>query len=114
MTSSTPVAVALGEVRVSDGDGVSRRIDVRYGTRLMPSLKSADVGVVGMCGGHAACGTCHVYVTDSRTIELPEPGEDELDMLDELTSRRPNSRLACQIVFTPELDGLELAVAPHD
>ena len=25
---------------------------------------------------------------------------------------RPNSRLACQILWTPELDGLEVTLAP--
>lgn len=67
-----------------------------------------------MCGGNAACGTCHIYVEDPWLSALDAPGEDELYMLDELESRQPRSRLACQIVFTPKLDGIELTVAPHD
>ncbi len=114
MTSTAPVTTSVGAVRVRTGDGEERVVDVRYGTRLMMTLKSAGVGVIGMCGGLAACGTCHVYVSDPRGADLPERSEDELDMLDELSSRRDCSRLSCQITLTPELDGLELEIAPHD
>ncbi|MYS80734.1 2Fe-2S iron-sulfur cluster-binding protein [Embleya scabrispora] len=103
-----------GQAHVTAADGNTRTVPVRYGVKLMPELRSARVGVVGMCGGNAACGTCHVYVSPSWLGALKAPGTDEADMLDELESRSPQSRLACQIAFGPELDGIELAVAPHD
>ena len=63
--------------------------------------------IVAECGGQAACATCHVYV--DRHSGLPARNEMEEDML-EMTAepRRDTSRLACQIVMTAELDGLEV------
>ncbi|MFF3127365.1 2Fe-2S iron-sulfur cluster-binding protein [Streptomyces sp. NPDC057908] len=103
-----------GTAQVTAADGSRRAVPVRHGVRLMPDLRSARVGVVGMCGGNAACGTCHVYVDEAWRAALDAPDGDELYMLDELESRTPASRLACQIVFRPSLDGIELSVAPHD
>jgi 2Fe-2S ferredoxin len=38
---------------------------------------------------------------------LPAPNEAELEMLENVAAeRRPNSRLACQIKVTAQLDGL--------
>lgn len=111
MTSTT---TAVGEVRVTAKDGSTHVVPVRYGARLMPALKAANIGVIGMCGGHAACGTCHVYVSGRGSAALGEPDLDEQDMLDELDSSRAESRLACQIVFDSTVEGLALTVAPHD
>jgi len=37
----------------------------------------------GACGGSAACSTCHVIVVDDAMYErIPEPEDDENDMLD--------------------------------
>lgn len=110
----SPTTTAVGEVRVTAKDGSTHVVPVRYGARLMPALKAANIGVVGMCGGHAACGTCHVYVSGAGSDQLGEPDLDEQDMLDELDSRRAESRLACQIVVDESVVGLTFTVAPHD
>ena len=62
------------------------------------------------CSGVMACSTCHVYVAPEWFSRVGEPCEAELDMLDLAHEPRENSRLGCQLVFTPELDGLELEV----
>jgi len=36
-----------------------------------------------------------------------------VDMLDMAVAVEPNSRLSCQVVCTPELDGIRLTVAPE-
>jgi 2Fe-2S ferredoxin len=46
--------------------------------------------------------------------KLPAPMSDETDMLGDLASRRPNSRLSCQIVLNDSLSGLKLTVAPEE
>ncbi|GGT65939.1 2Fe-2S iron-sulfur cluster-binding protein [Streptomyces atratus] len=102
-----------GRVLVTGADGSRTELAVRSGARLMPSLKAAELGVLGLCGGNAACGTCHVYVDAPWHDRLPAPDADEADMLDDLDSRRIDSRLACQLRFTEQLDGLGLTVAPH-
>jgi len=62
------------------------------------------------CSGVMACSTCHVYVAPEWFSRVGEPCEAELDMLDLAHEPRENSRLGCQLVFTPDLDGLELEV----
>lgn len=48
---------------------------------------------LGACEASLACSTCHVYVDDSYTDLLPEPVEEEEDMLDLAVFLRDNSRL---------------------
>ena len=49
------------------------------------------------CGGVCACSTCHVIVRGGEA-SIPEPSEDEEDMLDGAPGLELNSRLACQAV----------------
>ena len=70
-------------------------------------------GIFGDCGGGCACATCHVYVEGDWFEKVGPPDDIEFAMLDMVTDvLRDNSRLGCQIKMTPELDGIEVAVAP--
>lgn len=76
-------------------------------------MKAAvDAGIQGIdadCGGTLTCATCHVMVDAPWADRLPAPVADEFDMLDFAASPpEPGSRLSCQIVITPELDGLQV------
>jgi 2Fe-2S ferredoxin len=46
--------------------------------------------------------------------KLAERSEDEEAMLSEAFHVKDNSRLGCQILLTPELDGLEIILAPEE
>jgi 2Fe-2S ferredoxin len=50
----------------------------------------------------------------SEDIELPDPSDDEEDMLDSAFFVEDNSRLGCQIYVTNEMDGLKVKLAPED
>ena len=39
---------------------------------------------------------------------------DERELLSELTHYQDNSRLSCQLEFTPELGGLRVRIAPDE
>lgn len=97
---------------VNGRDGSRQELDGKKGQALMWQVRPLKVGIVGLCNGNAACGTCHVYVNPEWVDSLEEPDEYEAEMLDELEQRRKNSRLSCQIEYQPELDGLEITVAP--
>ncbi len=101
----------MPQVTFIQPDGARRDVQVEPGQSLMRAAMSHDVeGIVAECGGSAMCATCHVYVVDglSRT---PSPAEEELDMLDcVIAERRPTSRLSCQLIMAPALDGLVLEV----
>ncbi len=100
---------------ITDADGETRTIsDAATGISLMEVSKQNGVtGVLGNCGGGAACGTCHVYVDADWLDRLPAPDSIEEDMLEILEdTRRDTSRLGCQIKLADALDGLTVTVAP--
>ena len=90
-------------------DGASTTVDVADGVSLMEgALQNGISGIDGDCGGNAACATCHVYVAEGwgdRTGSISELEEAMLDLAD---GRKANSRLACQIKASADLDGLVL------
>ncbi|MEM6967666.1 MAG: 2Fe-2S iron-sulfur cluster-binding protein [Bacteroidota bacterium] len=77
---------------------------------LMELCKAYELPVEGTCGGMALCASCHCYVNSEH--ELPTPSDDEEDMLDQAFFVEDNSRLACQIRLTDELEGLVVKLAP--
>ena len=101
-------------VRVIDRDGVEREVSAPSGSVLMEPLRDMENGVAAICGGMCSCATCHVYVDEEWVAKLPAPMSDEGDMLGDLTSRRENSRLSCQIVLNDTLAGLKVQIAPEE
>ena len=77
---------------------------------LMELCKAYELPVEGTCGGMALCSTCHCYVQSDH--ELPEPTDDEEDMLDQAFFVEENSRLGCQIKLSDHIDGLIVKLAP--
>ena len=64
------------------------------------------------CGGVCVCSTCHVRIPARWQELLPPPSAEELAKLDEIPGADDTSRLACQLMMTNELDGLEVEVQP--
>lgn len=98
-------------------DGVEKQIaDAEPGESLMELAKANGVeGIIGDCGGGCACATCHVYVDPQWQGIVGPPDEIEemtLDMVSDI--HESNSRLCCQIMVRPELDGLRVTVAPAE
>ncbi|GIV26873.1 MAG: ferredoxin [Bacteroidia bacterium] len=75
------------------------------GLNLMEFLKANGYPILATCGGMALCATCHIEIIENYD-QLPEPSNDEWNMLDTLPQIYPTSRLACQIKLnenTPDL-----------
>ena len=64
------------------------------------------------CGGVCVCATCHVRIPQVWQHLLPPPSDEELAKLDEIPGADDTSRLACQLMMTDELDGLEVELQP--
>ena len=79
---------------------------------VIRSYELAEEGTIGVCGGMAMCASCQVYIVDGSD-KLTEIGAEEDAMLSEAFHVQDNSRLGCQIHITPEVDGLEVAIAPY-
>jgi ferredoxin len=82
----------------------------KAGDSLLDVGQAAGMPLEGTCEGQMACSTCHVIVARDWFAKLPRASEDEEDMLDLAAGVRPTSRLSCQIVLGPELDGIEVAI----
>jgi 2Fe-2S ferredoxin len=70
-------------------------------------------GILALCGGACACGTCHVYVDAAWLPMLGAREEMEEGTLESAWQPRDNSRLSCQIHVTANLEGLEVRVPQH-
>lgn len=91
--------------------GAQDAVDAEDGMTVMEAAKQNDVaGIEAECGGSCACATCHVYVDAAWRDKVGSPQNMEEDMLDFAFDVREESRLACQIRITPELDGLIVRV----
>ena len=101
-------------LRVIDRDGREHEVEAKTGLKVMEILRELDYGVAAICGGMCSCATCHVYVDPEWQARLPAPMSDERELLTELSHTQDNSRLSCQVEFTPELDGLRVTIAPDE
>ena len=99
-------------IHVTDHDGTRHELHALPGWRVMEIIRDWELPIRAECGGACACATCHVYV-DSRWLDrLPAKTDEESDQLELLADRRFNSRLACQVLMSDELDGLDVIIAP--
>lgn len=88
-------------------DGKERReVDAPVGLSVLEIAHKHGIDIEGACEGSMACSTCHVIVDPAWYDKLKPASEEEEDMLDLAFGLTKTSRLGCQIVMTPELDGL--------
>ncbi|GJN00669.1 hypothetical protein PR202_ga17865 [Eleusine coracana subsp. coracana] len=92
-------------------DGSEQTISVPVGMSMLEAAHENDIELEGACEGSLACSTCHVIVMDVNYYnKLEEPTDEENDMLDLAFGLTETSRLGCQVIAKPELDGLRLAL----
>ncbi|KAI1183686.1 adrenodoxin-like protein, mitochondrial precursor [Nemania serpens] len=92
-----------------DKEDKEHKLAVSAGDNLLDIAQAHDLEMEGACGGSCACSTCHVIVLDDAYYDrMPEPEDDENDMLDLAFGLTETSRLGCQVVMTKELDGLRV------
>jgi 2Fe-2S ferredoxin len=88
-------------------DGKERHeVDAPLGLSVLEVAHKHGFDLEGACEGSMACSTCHVIVDPAWYPKLKPAAEEEEDMLDLAFGLTKTSRLGCQIVITPELDGL--------
>ena len=105
------------KMKITDRDGVLHEVDAPtdMNMNLMEVVRSYELapeGTIGICGGMAMCASCQCYVKSDH--DLPEKSDDEEAMLAEAFFVEDNSRLGCQLHITPELEGLEVELAPEE
>jgi 2Fe-2S ferredoxin len=95
-----------------DPTQAEQSLQVEPGQSLMQAAVDANLpGIQADCGGLLTCATCHVVVQGDWQSKLPAMSSDEDGMLAfTAQTREAGSRLSCQIMLTPELDGLQVTL----
>ncbi|KAG2736108.1 hypothetical protein G9P44_000198 [Scheffersomyces stipitis] len=91
-------------------DGSQFTYEVAEGDNILDIAQAYNLDMEGACGGSCACSTCHIIVDPEFYDEIPEPDDDENDMLDLAFGLTETSRLGCQVKMTKELDGIRVAL----
>ena len=65
-----------------NANGEETDVDACVGDNVLVVAHKNDVDLEGACECSIACSTCHVILDDEVFDELPEPSEEEEDMLD--------------------------------
>jgi 2Fe-2S ferredoxin len=101
-------------IRFIDAAGEERVAQGSPGDSLMTAAVDHRIpGILAECGGFCACATCHVYVPPEWMAKLPAPDSNEAGLLTGAIEPTCESRLACQITLTDELDGLTVRLPVH-
>jgi len=102
--------IAMARIIYREANGTEHVREVAEGTSVMRGALATGVpGIQAECGGAAACATCQVRVDPDWFYRLPAPQDLESSMLDE-EDLEARVRLSCQIVVTPELEGMIVEV----
>lgn len=104
-------------LNITDRNGIVHQVSAPtdMNMTLMEVIRShelAEEGTLGICGGMAMCASCQCYITSHHP--LPSKSEEEDAMLAEAFFVKDNSRLACQIPITQNLEGLSATLAPEE
>jgi 2Fe-2S ferredoxin len=100
---------------ITTRQGEQHTITATTGRSLMEEIRNAGFDEMqALCGGCAACCTCHVFVDRGQIGNLPPMEEQEDELLASSDARTECSRLACQIPVTDALEGLCVTIAPDE
>ena len=91
-------------------DGKEKIIEAENGLSLLEVAHNNDIDLEGACEGSLACSTCHVVLEKGFFDGLPEPSEEEEDMLDLAFGLTHTSRLGCQIIIDDKLEGMKVKI----
>lgn len=92
-------------------DGSATTVEAPMGVSLLEVAHDNDVDLEGACEGSLACSTCHVIVEDPDVFDrIPEADDDENDMLDLAFGLTDTSRLGCQVMTSPDIDGIVVRI----
>ena len=101
----------MGTITFISATGERTEVEATTGESVMRIALNAGVdGLVAECGGCLSCATCHCYVEGGWNDRVPSASEEEQVMVECAIDVRDNSRLSCQLIYTDDLDGLEIGI----
>ncbi|XP_058238640.1 ferredoxin 1b [Hemibagrus wyckioides] len=72
--------------------------------------KNLQIDGFGACEGTLACSTCHLLFEESVYERLEPMADEEMDMLDLAYGLTKTSRLGCQVIVAPWMNGMMVRV----
>lgn len=110
-STADPNAEKITVTFYDEKDKSETTVRVPLGENLLEAAHANNVDLEGACEGSLACSTCHVIIEDQGVYDsLPEPDDDENDMLDLAFGLTETSRLGCQVLATKAMDGLRVRI----
>ncbi|XP_050164777.1 ferredoxin-2, mitochondrial [Myiozetetes cayanensis] len=103
-----PEAAPVNVVFV-DRSGREVPVRGRVGDNVLHLAQRHGLELEGACEASLACSTCHVYISDPHLGRLP-PLTREEDLLDQAPLLQENSRLGCQVLLSPALEGARIGL----
>ncbi len=104
----------MAGILATDRDGTTYKLEGRENLSLMEILRDAGLSIEALCGGSCQCATCHVFIQEPWLSRLKPQTDFEAAALEgEGSEIQENSRLACQIKWQDDLNGIVLTVAPE-
>ncbi len=91
-------------------NGKEQTVEAENGLSLLEVAHNNGIDLEGACEGSLACSTCHIILEKGFFDNLPEPSEEEEDMLDLAFGLTHTSRLGCQIIIDEKLDGMKVKI----
>jgi 2Fe-2S ferredoxin len=114
-TDMSNTSMSNNTLTVVDREGATHDLEWEPDQSMMEALRDNDLPVLASCGGTASCATCHVFLEQQVFDTLEERSEDELELLVEAEGYREcGSRLSCQVVFSQDLNGVTVTLAPEE
>ncbi|WP_373092614.1 2Fe-2S iron-sulfur cluster-binding protein [Zhongshania sp.] len=97
----------MGSITFLEHNGAKHIVEIESGKSLMQTALDGGIpGIDGDCGGECACGTCHLIVEVGYINIVGSASGEELQMLELTPDRTDNSRLACQVIASDDMDGM--------
>ena len=93
-----------------EADGKEKEIEAQNGLSILEVAHKNGISLEGACEGSLACSTCHIILEKKNFDQLPEPSEEEEDMLDLAWGLTHTSRLGCQIIIDDSHEGMKIKV----
>ena len=101
----------MPKITFVNSDGSQRTVEATPGESVMQAAVHRGIpGILAECAGSCSCATCHVHI-DPRWAHACGTATDlERSMLEMSSGWSADSRMACQINVSAELDGMVVLI----
>ena len=100
----------MTKITFIEPNGNEKTIEAENGLSILEVAHNNGIDLEGACEGSLACSTCHIIVEKSFFDDLPDPSDEEEDMLDLAFGLTHTSRLGCQIIVDEKLEGMKVKI----